>query len=144
MAGCSVLNDEPDELINYEMRMCGYLRERECVATANRVHEHSITTNRPLGFCLRDLMCRNARRAWFPGEQSHQNRAYYQAWFVWWFRFGSGRGERSRLESRLNRSTGSDGWLDSGGPLPTVRCLQGGRKLVDNTNQGPCFRFVLT
>jgi hypothetical protein len=53
------------------------------------------------------------------GEQSYQNRAYYEAWFVWWFRFGSGRGERSRLESRLSRSTESDGWLDSGGPLPT-------------------------
>jgi hypothetical protein len=42
-------------------------------------------------------------------------------------RFGSGRGER--LESRLSRSTGSY----SGGPLPTVRCLQGGWKVADNT-----------
>jgi hypothetical protein len=33
----------------------------------------------------------------------------------------------------------SDGWLDSGGPLPTVRCLQGGRKVVDNTKQAPFF-----
>jgi hypothetical protein len=35
------LNDEPDELKSYEMGMCGYLRERECAAMANRVHEHS-------------------------------------------------------------------------------------------------------
>jgi hypothetical protein len=74
-------------------------------------------------------------------EQSHQNRAYSEAWFVWWVRFGSGRGERSRLESRLSRSIGSDGWLDSGGPLPTVRCLQGGRKVVDNAKQAPFFYF---
>jgi hypothetical protein len=38
--------------------------------------------------------------------------------------FGSGRGERSRLESRLSHSTGFYGWFDSGG-----------RKVVDNTKE---------
>jgi hypothetical protein len=40
---------EPDELKSYEMGMCGSLRERECVAMANRVHE--------LGLFLWELMC---------------------------------------------------------------------------------------
>jgi hypothetical protein len=74
--------------------------------------------------CVFQVVVDNTKQAFF-----FQNRAYYKAWFVWWFRCLGVEEVREQAES-----TGSDGWLGSGGPLPQCGASSG-RKVVDNTKQ---------